>query len=208
MSRETIPTPAGRVRVHRVYDNPAAGRPARPYPAGWRPLTPFVPNLVLYEWGAIFARLLTGGQPQYRISHVYFEYENVGDPDDAVSPPAFGREPSAGVDYYNALSGSADRDYLRVPLIAATVGVSDADNFPKGNVATFFAQTSGVQGVHGKPFSDANNSKVFGGALVAAVDEDDSTQDLVMSRFYLPTAEQQVKLASSQIGFEWELAAK
>jgi len=222
--------PEGRVRMHRVATTGLASitqignvgavniiydrelkcfvmAPAR-LPPGWRPVTPYRPNKVMYEWGAVVGRLLTQGSLEYKIGGMYIEYENVTDPDDVVSAPSFGRDSGDGVEYYNALSGSTNRDYLRVPLIAATMGTSDSAKFPKGNVPTFFAQTSGVSGVHGRPFSDVNNSKVFGGALVATIDEDDHTQDLVLSRFYLPTGEQQVKLATSQIGLEWELKLK
>jgi len=55
------------------------------------------------------------------------------------------------------------------------------------------------------PFSEASNSKVFGAALVAILDEADATRDLVFSRFYLSTSLQQLKLASSQIGLEWKI---
>lgn len=142
---------------------------------------------------------------QYGIGGMFFEFENVADSDDAVSSPTVNRDPAEGVEYYNGLADSADRDYLRVPLIAGLLNSSDEVNFPNGNTPTFFAQTTGVAGVHGKPFSDASNSKVFGGALVAFVDNDDPTRDLVLSRFYFDPAAQQVKLSTSQIGLEWQV---
>jgi hypothetical protein len=141
----------------------------------------------------------------YGIGGMYMEFENTASPGDQVSPPAFTRDAGEGVEYYNGLSMSSDRDYLRVPLIASTLGISNETNFPKGNQPSFFAQTVGVAGVHGKPFSDANNSTVFGGALVAFVDEEDHTRDIVLSRFYLEVDKQQPKLSTSQIGFEWRL---
>lgn len=174
-------------------------------PEGWNPLTGFMHNDFLYEWGAIFGSLLCRKGLNYGIGGMYVEYENVGTPGDPVSAPAFTRDAEEGVDYYNGLSGSADRDYLRVPLVSAGLSSSDQTKFPKGNLATFFAQTSGVAGVHGKPFSDANNSTVFGGALVAFVDEADHTRDLILSRFYVSTGKQQPKLSTSQVGFEWRL---
>jgi hypothetical protein len=51
----------------------------------------------------------------------------------------------------------------------------------------------------------ADNSTVFGGALVAFVDEDDHTRDLVLSRFYVSPRAQQPKLSTSQVGFEWRV---
>jgi hypothetical protein len=208
----------GDVRVHRV-DPMARIKQPRPMsvygfplsvqsgelPPYWTPITEFRHNNFLYEWGAIFARLLMRQGLNYGIGGMYMEFANVASPGDPVSPPTFTRGADEGVEYYNSLGDTADLDYLRVPLIASTLDTSDIVNFPKGNQPTFFAQTSGVEGVHGKGFSDAFNSTVFGGALVAFVDESDFTKDIVLSRFYLEVANQQPKLSTSQIGFEWKL---
>ncbi len=185
-----------------VMSHPAFGG----LPPGWKPLTGFEHNDFLYEWGAIFANLLTRRGLNYGIGGMYIEFENTASPGDPVSAPAFTRDAGEGVEYYNGLALSSDRDYLRVPLVASTIDSTDEANFPKGNRPIFFAQTSGVEGVHGKPFSDVNNSTVFGGALVAFVDADDPTRDIVLSRFYVSTARQQVKLSTSQIGFEWRVS--
>lgn len=201
----------GRVRVHRAPLLVPSGRlqlSDGALPPGWSPLTGWNKNDVLYEWGAIVGTLLTEGRREYRIGGIYIEYMNVGDPGDAVTAPSFTRDAGQGVEYYDSLIDDPDRDYLRVPLVASRLDISNETNFPKGNMPLFFAQTTGVTGVHGKPFSDANNSKVYGGALVAFVDKDDATQDLVFSRFYLPSDNQQVKLPTSQIGLEWELTLK
>lgn len=207
--RTTIPTPRGRVRAHRVTQvrrNPGKStRKILPGPNGlahaWDPVTPFVHNDVLYDWATIVGKLLLKQGVKFGIGGMYIEFQNVASPGDPVAAPAVDR--AGGAAYYADLATSPDTDYLRVPLIAGTLNSTDADLFPGGNEATFFAQTSGVAGVHGKPFSDANNSVVFGGALVAFVDEDDPTQDLVFSRFYFGEADQQPKLATSQIGLEW-----
>lgn len=216
MPRDVI-TPAGymrgEVRLHRVrpltvQDLIHERRPDPAFewlPRRWAPLTDYVHNDFLYEWGAIFGSLLLRKGLTYGIGGMYIEFENVGSPGDPVSVPTFTRDAAEGVDYYNALSGSPDRDYLRVPLVSATLDSSDPVNFPKGNRPVFFAQTAGVTGVHGKPFSDADNSTVFGGALVAFVDDADPTRDLVLSRFYLSADNQQVKLATSQVGLEWRV---
>ncbi len=209
----------GEVRVHRVGERPIdranrvlATKTVEPFrvvtpgtPAGWFPATGFAHNDFLYEWGALFGNLLLRRGLNYGIGGMYIEFENTASPGDPVAPATFTRDPEEGVDYYNGLAVSADRDYLRVPLVSGTMDSSDTSLFPKGNRPTFFAQTQGVTGVHGKTFSDAANSTVFGGALVAFVDETDFTRDLVLSRFYLTVDTQQVKLATSQIGFEWRL---
>ncbi len=125
------------------------------------------PNAVLYDWGTIVGRLLTGGGNAYRIGGMYLEFQNVGDASDPVTPPTFDR--TGGVDYYNNLSSSPDIDYLRIPLVASTLTSSDDELFPGGNLMTFFAQSQASvgTGVHGKTFNDAAISKVFGAALVA-----------------------------------------
>ncbi len=194
----------GEVRAYRAFED---GTPEviGGCPVGWRRATDFTHNDFLFEWGAIFANLLMRKGVNYGIGGMYLEFANVASPGDIVTPPDFTRYPENGVDYYNGLSTSPDLDYLRVPLVATTLQVSDTTKFPKGNQPTFFAQTRGLVGVHGKPFSDANNSVVFGGALVAFVDDADPTQDIVLSRFYLASDKQQPKLATSQIGFEWRL---
>lgn len=208
----------GAVRMHRVFETglkpgtPAYDESLFPMAhfglAGWVPKTEFGHNDFLYEWGAILAQLLLRRGLNYGIGGMYLEFENTASPGDPVTVPTFGRDADEGVNYYNGLYLSADRDYLRVPIISGSFGSSDTTNFPIGNRATFFAQSSGVEGVHGKPFTAAANSTCFGGALVAFVDEADPTRDLVLSRFYLEEAKQQVKLDNSQIGYEWRVTFK
>jgi hypothetical protein len=181
----------GRVRIHDVIGT-----------ALWMPQSDWRKNLVLFDWAGSVGKLLTEGAINFKIGGMYLEYENVADPDDVVPAPTFDR--SGGLSYYEGLSVSPTKDYLRVPLTAATLTSSDAEQFPDGNVMTFFAMSQGVVGVHGKAFDDVNNSKVYGGALVVFVDEADSSRDIVFSRFYFDGGDQQVKLPSSQIGLEWE----
>jgi len=188
--REVIPPPTGRVRA---YDVPP------PYPdAVWERKTDWSPNDVVYEWAAIVGNLLNGTGLNYRIGGMYLEFNNGGSP---VTPPAFDR--TRDVSYYNGLSGS--RDYLRVGLTAAQLTSSDETLFPNGNICTFFSRSQGIQGVHGTTFSNGVGSIVFGASLVAYVDDTDATQDLILSSMYFDTASQQEKLATSQIGLEWEL---
>lgn len=184
----------GEVRLHNVQADEI-----------WTPLSEFSHNDFLYEWGAIFANLLLRKGLNYGIGGMYIEFENTGSPGDPVSAPTFSRDPDEGVEYYNELAFSADRDYLRVPLVSGSLDSTDAAKFPRGNRPSFFAQTTGVAGVHGKAFSDVANSTVFGGALVAFVDDADATRDIVLSRYYVDVEKQQVKLSTSQIGFEWRL---
>lgn len=174
-------------------------------PGLWTPTTDYRRNTVMYDWATIVGTLLQNGNANYKIGGMYLEYQNVANPADPVTAPVIGRED--GITYYDELSSSPDIDYIRVPLVATTLTSSDADYFPGGNVLTFFAQSQAatLTGVHGKDFSDTAISKIFGGALVAIPEINDRTQDLVFSRFYVETAEQQVKLATSQIGVGWEI---
>ena len=174
----------------------------------WTPITDWDSNLVVYEWGTIVGHLLNGSGMNYSIGGMYLEYENVGNAGDVVVAPTFDRTRS--VSYYNNLSSSAIRDYLRVPLTATQLLSSDSTLFPDGNQCVFFARSAGTSGVHGREFSDETDpdgdiSKMFGASLVAFVDDTDATQDLILSSFYFANASQQVKLPTSQIGIEWEL---
>lgn len=179
----------GKVRAYSVKDDV------------WTPTTELKKNLVLYQWAEITSKLLTLGDARYRIGGMYLEFQNVASPGDPVSPPIFDR--TRTVQYYDDLAGSANTDYLRVPLIASQT-LSTGSGLVN-NELIFFARTSGVVGVHGKPFSYAANSVVFGASLVAFVDATDATQDLLFSSFYFDVPDQQQKLATSQVGIEWAL---
>lgn len=183
---------SGRVRGHVVAPGGGLAR-----------TTPWRPNLVLYEMTAAIANLLTSGTREYRVSGMYLEYGNVVSPGTAVTAPAFTR--ADGGNYYSALASSPDIDYLRVPVASGLVDVSDATLYPRGNVSQFLALTQGTSGVNGKPFSDAYNSTVFGGALVVMRDPNDPSQDLVVARHYLSAGAQLPKPPGLQVALEWEI---
>lgn len=189
----------GKVRGYRVPEGAASIK-------DWQKICNFKHNEVLYEWGAIVGNLLLRKGLNYGIAGMYIEFENVASPETEVTVPDFDRSTESGVEYYNGLSVSSDRDYLRVPLIAGTLASDDEELYPNGNLVTFFAQTAGTEGVHGKAFANGSNSKVFGAALAAFPAVGDPTQDLIFSRFYFDPSEQITKLASSQIGLEWALS--
>jgi len=183
----------GKVRAHRVSP--------RPNGEFWQPVTDLKNNTVLYQWTQIASRLFANGSANYRIAGMYLEFENVASPGDAVSVPTFDRTRS--ISYYNDLAGSSNRDYLRVPLTGVQTLSEGADL--TDNQLVFFARSSGTLGVHGKTFSDSSNSVIFGASLAAFPDNNDATQDLLFSSFYFSVSEQQPKLATSQVGIEWEL---
>lgn len=173
------------------------------------------PNQIQYTWGFVaahcFGRRRQPDRLDYSVSALYIEYENQENPEPPVSvSTVFSRD--IGVAYYNGLSLSADRDFLRVPItIEPTIGVSTGyeENLPvdqQGNKLTFFVQTAGVLGTYGKPFSHTANSKVFAAALVAAPVFGDRTKDVIFARTVFTEGNQVPKETSSQIGITWDIA--
>lgn len=204
----------GEVRAHRVSDrqlvstyvpNLLNGKLTKQRLLGcWSPQCDFQPNLVLYEWASIVGELLRNAPNRklYHIGGMYLEFENNSGA--AVSPPTPVRD--EGGSYYESLLTHPTRDYLRLPATAVTLTSTNESLFPFGNRVTAFAQSEGVAGVHGKEFSAAQQSRVYGVALAAYPDFSDATQDLLLSRFYYSdTDDQLVKLTGSQIGVEWRL---
>ncbi len=60
--------------------------------------------------------------------------------------------------------------------------------------------------MNGKSFSSAQQSRVYGMALVASPEPSDPSQDLVYSRlYYSDTTKQFIKAATTQIGLEYQL---
>ena len=119
------------------------------------------------------------------------------------------------IQYYNNLASSTNRDFLRIPLIIEPAGGVSSGyeaNLPTEqqlNKLTFFVQTVGTQGVHGKSFShnaEGGTSKVYAAALVAAPTYSDRTKDVIFARTMFQSSNQVTKEASSQIGLTWEIA--
>lgn len=167
-------------------------------------------NATMYGWGFAAAQALGFGKTNYRINGMYLEFENVGDPEDPVAAPTFTQD--EGLEYYQGLVSSGDRDYIRVPLVSSPVlsihpGYEDGYvSGVTGNKLTIFAQSTGSSGVHGKSFSNGSNSKLFGAALIVAPDWGDPTQDIICNRAYVEEGEQIVKPSSFQLSASWELS--
>jgi hypothetical protein len=155
-------------------------------------------HVVMYSWQKILSELLLRADPQYKITGMYIEYDNVADPLDEVTPPTLSRDRT--IDYYTELSLHPSRDFLRVSLLGTnSETVDDVTNL------TFVGGTSGSEGVHGKPFSSAANSKVFGAALVARPVAADRFQDVLFCAAYFDVTQQQLKQASD-VGLAWKIA--
>lgn len=175
-------------------------------------------NQIQYSWGFIAAKQI-GYRPNperynYNISAVYIEFENQTDPEDEISVEPFLRN-EGDIQYYNNLSLSTNRDFLRIPLIiepAGSVSSGYEAKLPTEqqlNKLTFFVQTVGTQGVHGKTFSHnaaGGTSKVYAAALVAAPLYSDRTKDVIFARTMFIPSNQVTKEASSQIGLTWDIA--
>jgi len=155
-------------------------------------------NTILYGGADVMAKLLAG-QPTYKIGGMYLEFQNLADPGDPITPPAFDRD--GGRAYYDGLSTSPDRDYLRVPLIGEP-GLTASGSAYDDNQATFFAMSEGLAGVHGKDFLPGSNSAVFGAALAAMPDPADQTQDVVFARVYAGI-DKILKETGFEIGVSW-----
>jgi hypothetical protein len=195
----------GRVTLWRVDDN-----------TGIR--TPIITksNQIQVGWGYIAAKQLgfrhQPDRDQYFISGMYFEYENQSNPAVPVSAPSFDR--TLGASYYNSLGATLTKDFLRVPLrlepsltvAAGSVGADSLTSAGQGNQLTFFAQSAGMTGVHGKNFSHVTNSKVYSAALVAMPRFEDRTRDVVFARINFDVGDQTNKEASSQIGITWDIS--
>lgn len=200
----------GHVTVWRVPDN------------GDKQLVGDQSNQIQYSWGFIASRQLgyrfQPNRDSYHISAMYIEFENqsaqAAVAGNAVSvSSSFPRTDSSA--YYNSLSGS--RDFLRIPLIieptssVATGTESYLEELPleqQFNKLTFFAQSAGTTGVHGRAFSHEHNSKVYAVALVAAPVFSDRTKDVIFARTVLSSGNQVAKAASSQIGITWDISFK
>lgn len=167
---------------------------------------PWSPNSIVNSWGGLLIPLLNGEDPEkYRVSAMYIEFENNSGA--VVTPPTFERTDDMAA-YYASLADSPTRDYLRVPVIARAYSKSD-ESYPFDNVMMITARTSGTVGQHGKPFSAAQQSRVYGGAALAMPDESDDTQDRILARAYWSSSSSQlVKLIGSEIGYDWEFTAR
>lgn len=165
--------------------------------------TPWQHNQTLDESVTIACKLLQSGLAAWRLSRLYIEFANLADPEDVVDAPAVAAD--GGLSYFNSLGDSSDRDYLSIAIKANSLDSSDDTRFPLGNRLKLFGQTTGTTGVHGKPFSAASNSKIYGVAAVASPVANDSSQDMVWGRSYYSEGDQLLKLAGIQIDVEYEI---
>lgn len=174
----------------------------------WQEVTGWQPNQCTREAGVVSLQALLRQDARYVLNAMYIEFENVVDPEDEIV--VSGIDKSVGLSYYSGLSGSGVKDYLRVPLHAAPrvfVGSGYEDDLREGhyNRGTVYAQTSGTEGVHGREYSAAANSKIYGVGLVCAPVWGDATKDVVYARAYYTGDDQLVKIASKETGVGYDV---
>lgn len=166
-------------------------------------------NEWMYSYATIAGKCIGSGDPAYRISAFYIEFDNVAAPGSAtVTPPSVTR--ADGIEYYDALSAHGSRDFLRVrvsvdPVMFPSEGYEEFYAAGEGNILRFRSATAGSIGVHGKPFSHSSYSKVFGLAAVATPSWEDRTRDIVYARTYFPTNKQWLKSSNSQVSATYDL---
>lgn len=173
-------------------------------------------NQIQVTWGHIAAKQIgfkrQPDRDDYSISAMYVEFENQVDPSLPVVVTEFDR--TLGISYYTGLAASSTRDFIRVPLrlepstsVAGTSpGAEVLTDAELVNQLTFFAQTAGTTGIHGKAFSHTLNSKVYAAALVATPKFSDYTQDVIFARTNFSVGDQTNKEPSSQIGITWDIS--
>lgn len=170
-------------------------------PGQLRQVMPWRHNLLTYAAGVITAKCLVDRDSSYVLSTMYVEFANVESPEDPVSVPEILPE---DLSYYADLASSADRDYLRLQITEdahafMVDGYEDLLAAELLNGRIVYGQTTGTEGVHGKPFSADANSKVCGLAIVASPLFSDISQDILYARAYYDEDQQWAVVAGNQI---------
>lgn len=133
------------------------------------------------------------GDNTYRINCVYIEYQNLAAPGDTAVLPA--SSSFDGLEYFNNLA--ADYDFIRAPILGEPAlriasGYTPYYGEGEGNTLDFIAASAEILGELGRPFTNADNSKVYGLALVAAPDWTDRSRDIIIQRAYFSALGDQV----------------
>ena len=156
-------------------------------------------NSIQFGAADVIGRLLTG---DVRVvpAAMYIEFTN--DLGSWVRPTDFGR---SGYSYYHSLAGITD--IIRVPLIQ-TGGYEASGALYASNQATFVAQTAGADGVAGMNGNlnfTRSTSYVVGGGLIATPSEDDWSNDIVLTRGYVDSADALQRPADpNEIMLRWQ----
>ena len=153
-------------------------------------------NIVVNSGVDLMATLLAGRG--VAPNTMYLEFMNT-----AGAPPVITPDAAEGRDYYAGveLNGDDNHGYLRLAL-AAQPQLESSDAAFNSDRVQFIAISNADYGLYGaSAFSDVANSKVFGLALVAAVDAGDRSRDIVFARSYDFSYKQ--KLSGEEIAISW-----
>lgn len=156
-------------------------------------------NSVQFGAADVIGRLLSG-DTRVVPAGMYMQFtNNLGA---WVRPTNFGR---LGYTYFHSIS--AGTDVIRVPLLQ-TPGYDASSDVYASNQTTFIAQSGGADGVaglNGVLTFDRSTSYVVGGGLIAMPDADDWSQDLVLTRGYVASADSILRPASpNEIMMRWQ----
>jgi hypothetical protein len=144
---------------------------------------------------------VASGDMRYKLAYMYIQFENLAASGDDPSVPTY--TPAEGAEYFTNLEVHPSQDFLRVPLLIAP-SYTPTDSAYEGNLVTYVAISGGFSsGFWGKPFDEANNSAIFGGALVAAP-TGQQQGDRIFARNY-PTDAKVLKPAGEQIVMQWSI---
>lgn len=154
-------------------------------------------NAIASSWNEFLAPILLGKlfSAPIEINGVYIEFENDGG--QVVTPPTFERDDDHLLYYQQLTTTTGNRDYLRLPITGRSANSLKT-------AFSIIAETTGVAGQNGLPFSSSQQSRVYGGSVVYRR-SDLPSEDVVFSRAYISDSDKQlVKLAGRQISLRWE----
>jgi hypothetical protein len=154
-------------------------------------------NLVVFSGADIIAKAITG-DTAYRLSTLYFEFDNVT----LSPPPSYLTDRTADRSYYDFSAGT--RDFLRVPLSGAPAMAASTVDYD-GNQLTFFGMTSGSGQLGGAGTANYTNgvSSVIGVGLLASPTPLVQANDVLFARTYLTVPIQ--KEANKQVAISWDI---
>jgi len=152
-------------------------------------------NIIVYSGGDIVTALL-GGLSQYRISSVYFAFQNGGSP---VAPA-----PVRTISANTFRSLTAPQDFIKAPvLVPPTFSTSDVNH--TANQATFVSIASATVGsLNALPFGSGSGSQVFMLGLIASP-TNAIPGDVLYAYFALPSP--LPAAGSGQISAAWMVEA-
>jgi hypothetical protein len=146
-----------------------------------------------YEGVDYLAQLVAGGVAT-PINAAYIEFLN-------GAAPTAPEDITDGREYFADLETDDDptHGYVRVPV--AVSGYAGTDEGLDSNQIGFVAVCRDDSAAYGALFGTDNDSRVFGIALVAAVDWGDRTEDVVVARAYVTP---QTKVTGQHLSILWD----